>query len=285
MTGLSRRLRPVYQLAAVVLLAGCDPVSYGPPVRTPEAIPVRSVDGPAGTVTGWVTWPGPVPAVAPFLAQRGIAGITHTHLVPNPGVPVVDPATRGLVNAVVFLRGVDPARSKPWCHPAVTVEVNGDDLIASGGPVGFVPVGGSVTFVSRESFPQMVRGRGDDFFSFALPDPNQPRARTFESPGSVELSSGAGQYWMRAELVVCEHPYYAATDGKGGFMFDKVPPGTYELVVRHRNWADVRRERDPDTGLVARMQYAEPFEVVRSVTILPGGTVDVSIELGQPATK
>jgi hypothetical protein len=235
--------------------------------------------GPVGRITGRVTWTGDVPAVLPFQAVKGMGGTRETHFVPNPFTPVVDPQTRGLAGVVVFLRGVDPARVKPWDRPVVTVEVTEDELKVNGGRVGFVPVGREVTFVSRNPTPQLVRGRGDDFFSFTLPDQGVTRTRRFDHPGRVELSSGAGQFWMRADLFVCEHPYYAVTNARGEFSFDGVPPGRYELVAWHRSWATLRQERDPDSGLVARLYYAEPVEVIRPVTIEPVGSIDASITL------
>jgi hypothetical protein len=285
MAGLGRTRSCYYVAAAAALLAGCDPVlnveSPGPTaIENPPAY--QSVDGPPGRIAGRMTWSGDVPAVVPFLAMRGMGGPASSHLVPNPFAPRVDPATRGLAGAVVYLRGVRPDRAKPWCLPPVTVDVAGDRLAVS---CRFVPVGGSATFVSREPTPQMVRGRGDSFFALALPDPDVPRTRTFDHPGRVELSSGAGQFWMQADLFVCDHPYYAVTDDAGRFAFDGVPPGKYELVAWHRDWRVVKEERDPDTGLVARLRFEPPLEVVRWVTVEPGGAVEVSLSLGQPATK
>jgi hypothetical protein len=283
----------VYRIAALLaLVAGCEPVTFVPP---PEPNPpdadrtFGTTAGPVGRVGGRVVWAGEVPAVLPFQAVKGMGGTRQTHFVRNPFAPAVNPTTRGLAGAVVCLRGVDPARSKPWDRPPVAVEVTEDEIRVTGGRVGFVPVGGEATFVSRNPTPQLVRGRGDDFFSFTLPDPEMPRTRRFDRPGRVELTSGAGQFWMRAELVVCEHPYYAATDARGRFAFENVPPGRYELVAWHGNWAEARHERDPDSGLVARLYYAEPVEVVQNVTLDPGGQVETSITVDgrafQPATK
>ena len=47
---------------------------------------------------------------------------------------------------------------------------------------------------------------------------------------TVELTSGAGHYWMRAYLMVAEHPYYALTNADGRFVLPQVPPGRYEIV-------------------------------------------------------
>jgi hypothetical protein len=290
MADLGWRVALVYFVATG--LAGCEPVTYVPPPdlnRIESKSRAASMPGPVGRIAGRVTWAGDVPAVLPFQAVKGMGGTRETHFVPNPITPVVDPLTRGLAGVVVFLRGVDPARAKPWDRPPATVEVTEDELKFNGGRVGFVPVGSEVAFVSRIPTPQLVRGRGDDFFSFTLPDPDAPRTRRFDRPGRIELSSGAGQFWMRADLFVCEHPYYAVTNARGEFSFDGVPPGRYKLVAWHRNWATLRQERDPDSGLVARLHYAEPVEVVRTIVVESGASIDVPITYDavafHPATK
>jgi hypothetical protein len=287
MADLGRLMALVYCFAAgFAVLTGCEPVTYVPPsdrTRVESKSLAASLPGPVGRITGRVTWAGDVPAVLPFQAVKGMGGTRETHFVPNPYTPVVDPRTRGLAGAVVFLRGVDTARAKPWDRPPVTVEVTEDELKVNGGRVGFVPVGSEVAFVSRIPTPQLVRGRGDDFFSFTLPDPDAPRTRRFDRPGRVEMSSGAGQFWMRADLFVCKHPYYAVTNARGEFSFDGVPPGRYELVAWHRNWAVARQERDPDSGLVARLYYAEPVEVVLPVLVEPAGSIDVAVAVDAKA--
>jgi hypothetical protein len=35
--------------------------------------------------------------------------------------------------------------------------------------------------------------------------------------------------WMRAWVVVADHPFYAVTNDRGEFMLDNVPPGEYTL--------------------------------------------------------
>ncbi len=223
-----------------------------------------------------------------------MGGALANHAVSNQFLPQIDPATQGLGGALVFLRGVDPSRAGPWCHPPVIVEMNGDKLQVNGREVEFVPVGGEVKFVSLEPTPQMIRGRGKEFFSFALPEMDKPRSRTFDRPGRVELSSAAGQFWAQADLFICEHPYYTVTNERGEFVMENVPPGQYELVVWQRSWWQTWQERDPDSGIVARMGFAEPVEKVQGIAVEAGKDVvaNESFEMnsfpqpaGHPATK
>jgi len=107
-------------LLLLPLVLGC-----GAPVPEPtgaEAPPIVSHFDPqtAGTIHGRVTWTGDVPQVAPFFVlSEEIKAKTY---MPNVGTPAVDAGTRGVANAVVFLRGVELQKACPWNEPKVIVE-------------------------------------------------------------------------------------------------------------------------------------------------------------------
>lgn len=48
--------------------------------------------------------------------------------------------------------------------------------------------------------------------------------------------------WMRAWVVVAEHPYYAVTDEQGAFTLGNVPAGRHTLEVRHETLGTVTKE-------------------------------------------
>src|SRR5262249_30904512 len=153
--------------------------------------------------------------------------------------------------AVVYLRGVDPARARPWDHPPVCVELRDYQIhVRQGdeeGRVGFVRRGAEVTAVSREPVFDSLQARGAAFFTLAFPDPDRPRTRRCPRAGVVELSSGVGHFWMRGHLFVSDHPYLARTDAAGRFSLPRVPAGRYELVCWLPDWHESSHERDADT--------------------------------------
>jgi hypothetical protein len=47
--------------------------------------------------------------------------------------------------------------------------------------------------------------------------------------------------WMFANVHVCEHPWFAVSDGSGEFSIAGIPPGEYVLRVEHEQLGSLRR--------------------------------------------
>ena len=287
-------MRSVLWLVPIaVLFAGvsCDHEhEFVPPEETKQTLPSAPAafdEATAGRIVGSVKWkrneplPKPLPFVFGVPAADGNFSMT---MIPNPNVPAFEamgglnnppPEPPGVVNAVVFLRGIDPSRAKPWDHPPVRLEMKDHNIrVVQGGftgRVGFVHRGDAVEMKSAEPVYHVLRARGAAFFSLTFPKAEEPLSRTFDAPGRVELSSGAGFYWARADLFVADHPYFARTDSKGRFEFENVPPGSYEVVAWMPGWDVAKHERDPETGLVFRLTYAAPIERASAIALPPGG--------------
>ncbi len=54
--------------------------------------------------------------------------------------------------------------------------------------------------------------------------------------------------WMKAFIVVAEHPYYVITADAGSFQLRDVPPGTYELEVWHEKLESQKQEVTVEAG-------------------------------------
>jgi len=272
-------------VAAFVAGCGAEPTFLLPDSRIPVHLPAAHRHDPArcGTITGRVKWTGELAAAPTFL--YGVPsgdGNFVTKTVTGPNQPRIDSATRTLAGAVVTLRGIDPAAARPWDHPPLRVELGDGAIRVRQGVserVGFVRRGAGVEVVSREPAYHILRGRGDDFFSLSLPAEDEPRTRSFPRPGRVELSSGTGLYWARADLFVSDHPYWAVTDAEGRFALPQVPAGRVEVVAWHPGWLPARQDRDPETGLVSRMTYGPPLERVRVADVHVGATSDIVLTL------
>ena len=264
----------------VLLAAGCGRAAalHHEPPATPEPVARVSkfnVDD-CGTIQGKVTWNGPVPVVAPLAGNvpTNSQGAFEHIRKPNPNRPLIDDATKGVADVVVFLRGVDSERSRPHDLRQVAIEHENMELRIRQGTevsrVGFVETGKTAVVISRDSHFHSLRAKGASFFALPLAKANWSSPRRFEKKGLVELSSGAGYVWLRAYLFVDDHPYYARTAADGSFRLQDVPAGNYELVCWMPNWRIKKRELDPESSQPARVTFHEPLEWVNAVAIEAG---------------
>ncbi len=276
-----RYLTVLLPIVLLVAAASCESESdfavVLPPEVPAEAVPLATAFDPArcGTISGRVTWPGEKPVAPPFLfGSPGTEGNFAIQMIPNPNCPTIDEPSRGVVGAVVFLRGVKAVNAKPWDLKPVRVVLQDRGIQIHQGDAkparsGFVRRGDAVAMLSVESVYHVLRARGSAYFSLPFPEPNQPLTRTFEKPGRVELSSAAGYYWASADLFVVDHPYYTLADSEGRFSFEGVPAGPVEVVAWLPGWDVKKQERDPETGLIFRQSYGSPREAIRKLTLVP----------------
>jgi hypothetical protein len=239
-----------------------------------------------GIIRGSVLWTGELPNVPPFEIRSLVIGSNPP--LPriyrdNPNAPVINAETRGVAGAVVYLRKVDPRLSRPWDFPPVELEHRDRQLFVLQGDVksrvGFVNTGDSIRMVSREKAFNILRADGAAFFSLTFPDPDQALTRVLKDEGLVELTNGAGAYWMRAYLFVTAHPYFARTDATGHFELPRVPPGRYKIVCWLPNWHKKSEDRDPESALVTRVFFHPPVEIEREVFVEPSGQAVVDFTL------
>lgn len=272
-------------LMIAILFAGC-----GGPVLDPdtpeEPAPVtgsRYDPASCGTIAGRVIWAGEIPEVPAVKATLPLALGAKPTTQPNPNTPKIDPGNRAVAGAVVFVRGIDPQRAKPWDLPPARVALRDFRIeVSQGGPpanVGFVRRGDSVEFMSAQDVFHSLSVRGSNFFGLALPEAGRPATRRLDHSGLVELSSAAGYPWMRGYLFVGDAPYYARTDDAGRFVLSGVPNGAVEVVAWLPHWRFAGRDRDPNTGIEVRLRPAAPLEAVRPVTVAPGQTAAVELTL------
>jgi hypothetical protein len=273
----------------VLLGLGCD---HTPPAEAPDPPPVRSGSrfdsSSAGTITGQVLWEGDLPAVPALkvlASPAPLPPLDHNHERENPSAPHIDPRSRGVAGAVVMLRGVDLDRARPWPHGPVRIEQRDCCIhVVQDGQdcrVGFVRPGDPVTLVSKERVFHALRASGAAFFTLMFPDPDEPLERRFAKKGHVELSSGAGYFWMRGHLFVDDNPYYARTDADGRFLLTDVPPGRYTLTCWHAHWVITKHEREPENALITRLFFRPPLVREQQVRVEPRGSATVRFTLSQ----
>ena len=135
---------------------------------------------------------------------------------------------KGIRNVVVSLQPPPPGATWPVSRPVVQMDQQQCMFVPR---VVVVPVGGTVEFLNTDRLLHNLHSNstGNPIFNRT-----QPRGRTipivFTKPEIVRVDCDLHP-WMRAWMVVAEHPFYAVTDARGDFVLDNVPPGAYTLQL------------------------------------------------------
>jgi RNA polymerase sigma factor (sigma-70 family) len=219
------------------------------PAAHAEAAPApRPASRAAVALTGRVVFPEErdipplkfVPAGA--VKDQGFFGL------PIDGELVIEPRTRGLANAVVWLRpdSDDPKATFP-----------ADRTPAAEAREHFVTAG-------REGFtPRILAVRAGDRVTFGNPTPIAFNVRYQRAAGMVPMGGETGEFnvllpadrthttkplpalrigdmyadsihpWVKGYVWSFDHPYFAVTDSKGNFSIPNAPAGTWRLMVWH----------------------------------------------------
>ncbi len=181
-----------------------------------------------GTITGSVRFAGSV------LEPKKLA-VTVDHSVcgkEKDAEDVVLSAGRGIRNVVVSLQ--TPPPDATWKAPLPPVHMDQRQCVFLPRVV-LVPVGGTVEFLNGDRLLHNLRTRNTANPAF---NRTQPKSRTipiaFSKPEIIKVECDLHP-WMRAWVVVAEHPFYAITNDQGEFSLANVPPGKYSL----RFWQEV----------------------------------------------
>ena len=148
-------------------------------------------------------------------------------------------AQRGVRNAVVWLQTPPPGAN--WPNAPVKAEM--DQKACSFVPrVILVPVGGTVEFLNSDRLLHNLHSASKDNPTF---NRTQPRGRAipiaFAKPEIIRIDCDLHS-WMRAWVVVADHPFYALTGEVGEFELPNVPPGKYTLQIWQETLGITTRE-------------------------------------------
>lgn len=197
----------------------------------------------AGTIKGAVRLAGP--AVETKKLQ-----VTVDHAVCGTikdAEDVVLSAEKGIRNVVVSL--VTPPPDVKWSvAPPVQMDQKQCVFVPH---VVVVPVGGTVEFLNTDRLLHNLHSASADNPTF---NRTQPKGRTipiaFRRPEIIRIDCDLHP-WMRAWVVVAEHPFYAVTNDRGEFALENVPPGTYTLQVWHESLGVVKKDVAVSDGVTA----------------------------------
>ena len=85
--------------------------------------------------------------------------------------------------------------------------------------------------------------------------PGKVRRKPLVSPGIVKVLCEVHP-WMKAFVVVTEHPYHAVTDIFGEYEIRDVPPGTYRLKMWHESLGTQVKEVQVKGGEIIKADFS-----------------------------
>ena len=138
--------------AFLLLLAGCQPPPAARQETPPTPLGAHFDAKETGTIRGQVVWSGAIPKVDAIKLLVSSPGFENEY--PNPNSPTIDLKTQAMKDVLVFLRKVEPARSRPWSHDPVEVAFDESRLQIHQGErktrLGIVRRGDEIACVARE---------------------------------------------------------------------------------------------------------------------------------------
>jgi plastocyanin len=177
----------------------------------------------AGAIRGTVVYNGPVETKKlPVTIDQYVCGKEKEseELAVGP--------QRGVRNAVVWLQTPPPAST--WLSGPEKVEMDQKSCVFIPRVV-IVPAGGTVEFLNSDRLLHNLHSASRENPTF---NRTQPRGRaipiSFARPEIVRIDCDLHS-WMRAWVVVADHPFYALSNEAGEFALPSVPPGKYTLQV------------------------------------------------------
>src|SRR5438552_6952223 len=190
----------------------------------------------AGAIVGAATLPGPPPArrKLPVTIDQYVCGDAKDaeDLVVSP--------KHGVRSVVAWLENPPPAGA-PGTAPPSPLEMDQRGCLFIPRVV-LVPAGGTVNFLNSDRLLHNLHGRPKSNPSF---NRTQPKGRTiplsFPRPEIFSVDCDLHS-WMKAWIVVTEHPFYAVSDAEGRFRLEGVPPGRYKLRLWHETLGTATRE-------------------------------------------
>ncbi|MBL8849389.1 MAG: carboxypeptidase regulatory-like domain-containing protein [Planctomycetaceae bacterium] len=145
-----------------------------------------------------------------------------------------DASTAALAEAVVALRGKRLAEAAGPAEPAtVTIDQKNFQFVPE---TVVVRTGDSVTFTNSDDAQHNVRASGRIADFNVTVGRGQSHTVVCDKAGGAKDPIQVGCIFhssMRAWVFVFDHPYFQLTGEDGKFRLENIPPGKYDLEVRH----------------------------------------------------
>lgn len=205
-----------------------------------EAVDVQG----GGTITGRVTLAGnpPPPKIVQVGQDREVCGKTQE-------IYEVEVKNGRVKNAVVKIVGI--TKGKKLDFPEAVLDQQGCVFIPH---IALVPPG-NLTVVNSDPVSHNIHTytAENESVNITLTKLMRKTSLSLQVPETIPVKCDQHGF-MRAYIVVLEHPYYAVTGDGGSFELRDVPPGTYTLEVWHEKLGKRQQKVTVKSGKVETVE-------------------------------
>ena len=181
----------------------------------------------AGTLKGHVKYDGKAPKKKRLRMDADpVCGSSHSGPVYGENFKMAEDGS--MEDALIWLKNVSYSDGAPAVPvvldqkgciytPHVFGMVAGQDLLIKNS---------DATLHNIHSMPKVNKE-----FNFAMPKVVKEKEAVFNKEEEPFYIKCDVHPWMKAWVLVQDHPFFAVTDSQGNFRIDNIPPGTYEVIA------------------------------------------------------
>ncbi len=205
--------------------------------------------GAGGSISGAVKYDGKTPAAKKLLVTKDVK-VCDVH--EKFSEDLVVSSAGGLQNVFVQVLGAKGEVTIPKERPALVQK--GCQFIPH---VQVIPAGSRVNIMNDDGIAHNLHTLSVENPSFNRLQPGiKKRMITRKNdlliPEIIPLKCDL-HGWMKAWIIVADHPYHAISDQEGSFQISGIPPGTYTVQFWHETLGQLSREVTVETGADAKV--------------------------------
>lgn len=184
----------------------------------------------AGTLSGKVSWEGSAPKMRKIKMNADPACLAqHSGDLFSESLVLGD--NNGMANVVV--RVVSGLPDKKWVPPSNPAVLDQRGCLYQPHVLA-VMTGQMVKILNSDGILHNVNARAkvNKAFNLAMPRNKRQIVKTFSHPENIVLKCNVHP-WMKAFLIVQDHPFFQVTGADGLFRIENLPPGNYLIEAWH----------------------------------------------------
>jgi plastocyanin len=225
--------------------------------------PMYSSKGDEGTITGKISFDGTPPAAQKIDMSQDANCVSAPGDKNNDNV-LIDNGK--LVNVFVYLKG---GNIEKFSYPVPSEPVVLDQLGCKYHPRTLgIQVNQTFEVVNSDKTTHNVHPspKSNSEWNQSQPAGSPPIEKKFTRK-EVLIPVKCNQHpWMKANIAVLDHPYFAVSEKDGSYTIKNVPPGSYTLVF----WHEVFHEQQQQITVAAKESKTVDISFKSDTAYLPG---------------